>query len=82
MTLNMSREKCHLRKKFFYPRFLLVISDSALLLQSLFPVVINTECEGVWYRIYARQKFQIMPEREGIIKEFLPGVYPVTNARA
>ena len=39
-------------------------------------VVINTECEGVCYRIYARQKFQI------IIKEFLPGVYPVTNARA
>ena len=26
-------------------------------------VVINTECEGVCYRIYARQKFQIMPER-------------------
>ena len=25
-------------------------------------VVINTECEGVCYRIYARQKFQIMPE--------------------
>ena len=26
-------------------------------------VVINTDCEGVCYRIYARQKFQIMPER-------------------
>ena len=37
-------------------------------------VVINTECEGICYRIYAR--------REGIIKELLPGVYPVTNARA
>ena len=26
-------------------------------------VVINTDCEGACYRIYARQKFQIMPER-------------------
>ena len=50
-----------------------------------FNVVINTDCEGICYRIYGRQKFQIMPEHcqaEGIIKEFLPGVYPVTNARA
>ena len=31
-------------------------------------VVINTECEGVCYRIYARQKFQIMPERRGFKK--------------
>ena len=48
-------------------------------------VVINTDCEGVCYRIYTQQKFQIMPERlrrEGIIKEFLLGAYPVTNARA
>ena len=28
-----------------------------------FIVVINTECEGICYRIYAWQKFQIMPER-------------------
>ena len=35
-------------------------------------VGINTDCEGICYKIYARQKFQIMPE--GIIKEFLPGV--------
>ena len=26
-------------------------------------VVINTDCEGVCYKIYAWQKFQIMPER-------------------
>ena len=37
-------------------------------------VVINTDCEGVYYSIYAVR-------REGIIKEFLPGIYPVTNAR-
>ena len=29
----------------------------------VFIIVINTECEGVCYKIYARQKFQIMPER-------------------
>ena len=36
----------------------------------VFIIVINSSCSGVCYRIYARQKFQIMPERR----------YPVTNA--
>ena len=40
----------------------MVISGS-LKLKYRFNLVINTECEGVCYRIYARQKFQIMLER-------------------
>ena len=44
-------------------------------LHSVLTVRINTDCEGVCYRIYAQQKFQIMPERKGIIKEFLSYYY-------
>ena len=40
----------------------------------VFIIVINTSCSGVCYRIYARQKFF------NNYLEFLPGVYPVTNA--
>ena len=50
----------------------------------VFIIVINTSCSGVCYRIYARQKFlNIMPSRLTALwhyLEFLPGVYPVTNA--
>ena len=42
-------------------------------LHPTFIVVINTDCKSVCYRIYTRQKFQIMPER---CQAFLRGVYP------
>ena len=47
----------------------------------VFIIVINTSCSGVCYRIYARQI--ILPSRLTALwhyLEFLPGVYPVTNA--
>ena len=49
----------------------------------VFIIVINTSCLGVCYRIYARQKFlnnALAPDGTVDYLEFLPGVYPVTNA--
>ena len=47
----------------------------------VFIIVINTSCSGVCYRIYARQKFlnNALTALWHYL-EFLPGVYPVTNA--
>ena len=50
--------------------------------RSVFIIVINTSCSGVCYRIYARQKFFNNALALWHYLEFLPGVYPVTNARA